>query len=159
MPICQKCGKDKKGRNGKKSALVLFALAIPITWFLGIELGIFMVGLAAYLLIAHNPSKFICEDCTVKSCPECSQKLETRNLCKKCGVATCSYCGHHQTHKTSVSWPLAILGVVLLPIVIGALMGGLMIAPWVLVVFILFYLYYSSPKCIECNERIMTTYF
>lgn len=159
MPICQKCEKDKMGRNGRNSALVLFILSVPVTWLLGVELGIFMVGLGVYSLIAHNPNKFICEDCSVKSCPECQQKLETKNLCKKCKVVICSFCGHHQKHETSVSWPIAILGVVSLPLVIIAFLGGLMIAPWVLIVFILFYLFYSSPKCKECNERIMTTYF
>lgn len=157
MPNCQKCKQDKKGRNGRKSALVLFVLAIPFTWLLGIELGIFMIGFAVYSLVAHNPNKFICEDCSVKTCPECQQRLEAKNLCKKCNVVTCSFCGHHQRHDTSVSWPMAILGVILLPLVIVAFMGGLMVAPWVLVVLVLFYFFYSSPKCTQCNERIMTT--
>lgn len=159
MPICQKCQKDKKGRNGKKSALVLFILAVPFTWLLGIELGIFIVGLGIYSLIAHNPNKFICEDCSVKSCPECQKKIESRNLCKKCSMVTCSFCGHHQKYDTSASWPVAILGVILLPLIGVVLMGSLMIAPWVLMVFFLFYFFYSSPKCNKCNERIMTTYY
>jgi hypothetical protein len=159
MPVCRKCSENVKGRDGKKAAYLLFLAAVPATYLLGLGLGLFMLGLGSYALVAHNPKRFICEGCSVKSCPECNNELETTNHCKKCKVVVCPFCRQHQPYAKSMS-RLATVGVTILLITAFiSLMAGLVIAPWVLVLVILFYFYFSSPRCRECNERISTSHY
>jgi hypothetical protein len=159
MPICKKCRENKKGLDGKKASYFLFPGAILFTWLFGIPVGLTMVGFAIYSLVVHNPQNFICEDCFSKSCPECQKIFSSKNYCKDCKLVACPYCEHQQSYETKVSWPAAIGGFFILIIVILALLAGLMAAPWVVVVLYLFYLYYSSPRCQDCKERIPTSNF
>jgi hypothetical protein len=159
MPICRNCSGNIKGRDGRKAAYLLFLAAVPLTLLLGISLGLFMIGLGFYALIAHHPQKFICEDCLVKSCPECSNALDGKNSCKTCRVVICPFCRHHQPYVKSMSRPATIGFTIIMIVTFLSLLAGVMIAPWVLVVLILFYLYYSSPICGQCSERISTSHY
>ena len=49
-------------------------------------------------------------------CPNCHKEIASRNYCRECQIAICPKCGAHQSHETSVSWPMAFLGALLLPI-------------------------------------------
>lgn len=159
MPICTKCREEKNGIDGKKASFLLFLGAIPLTWLFGFSTGIFMVGFAVYLHIAHSPQKFICGDCLPGICPECQKPYTIKTYCKSCKIITCPFCGNIQQYDTSLSWVAALGSTLLFFIGLIIILLGLLFAPWILVVFFMFYFYYSSPKCNQCGERISTMHF
>lgn len=159
MPVCQKCNIRKKGVNGLKAAIILIPGSVPVAWLFGFPNSFLMIGLGLYALTAHHPSSFVCQDCAPQTCPDCSEDMATRNLCKPCRVVVCPYCGNHQSQltgkkRTDPMRVLAFIGFILL-----AIICALTISPWLLAVFYLFYVYFSSPRCTSCNARISTSNF
>jgi hypothetical protein len=159
MSICIKCEENRQGLNGKKAAILIFLGALPFTWLFGFASGVFMIGLGLYSLIAHHPRKYVCSECKQQNCPKCQKSLAGNNFCKPCKTAICPICGSYQNRSKTLSWPATIAGIVLFALFVGFLLAGMLLDPWLVVVLLLFVLYLSAPKCIQCDEKIRTTSF
>ncbi len=155
---CIKCNKIDNGFKGNAPAYILFGLAIPLVYLLGISM-VSMVGLGLYVLLVHGSSKYICDDCLPKACPECGEKLQHKNHCRVCKIAICPFCGSHQSYKRPITLLSTAIGFISFIIVFIIIIGLFLINIMWGTLFLLVLLYFSSPACTSCGKRIHTEDF
>lgn len=153
MTICAKCSKEKPGIGTKKIFYVTLAATPILVYFLGIS----MVLLPIYpfcLNKSYKRNKYICADCRPKKCPTCSAELTSGMRCRNCKILVCPYCDTTHHYDTSVSWPTAVAGFILLPVV---MVFGLALTAVSVILLHLAYLLYENaitPTCYTCGEKV-----
>jgi hypothetical protein len=154
MITCIKCNKQVKYLKGETAAYILFLSTIPLAYLFGWSM-LTMPFLGIYLYIVRNSKRYICQDCISKTCPTCQNELSDGKVCNKCKQVVCPFCSAHQKYDTSVSWPAAIIGLLIMPVIMIA--GMLFI--WLLPMGYLIYVTLTSPRCHSCGETIYISDF
>jgi hypothetical protein len=156
MVKCVECKIECDGPKGEHIAFALWAAAIVLMFLFGIGQLVF-IPFGLYFYIFHHSSKYVCAECRNTSCPDGHGELTRQNFCKKCNSAYCPYCGHSQKIVSKVPWPKAILLFLVSPIVIILVLFCGAINIWLFPVAYFFYEALSSPRCNNCNKRILLT--
>jgi hypothetical protein len=149
MITCRECNKRVKCLKGETAAYILFLSTIPFVYLFGWSM-LMMPFFGLYLYIVRNSKRYICQDCSNKTCPACQSELSDGKVCKECKQVICPFCASSQKYDTSVSWPTAILGLLIIPVIIFA--GMLFV--WLLPMGYLVHVIISSPRCHSCGETI-----
>jgi len=142
---CIKCNKvdEVKGERAAMWALLaLVLLAYFFSWS-----ALLLVPFIFYIYKTRHSSRYVCHECMTQPCPSCGSNEKGDEYCKS---LVCPFCGNTQHYSTSVSWPVAILLLILLPLV---LMVGLFLI-WLLIDLYLISLLISAPKCTGCGKII-----
>lgn len=154
MIKCMKCNKEVNIIAGERAALWAL-LALPLlAYFAGWSL-LLLAPYSFYIYKTRHSSRYICEECRKQSCPTCGNNESDDEYCKNCKSLVCPFCGSAQHYSTSVSWPVAILLLIFLPVV---LMVGLF-STWLLIDAYLIYLLVSAPHCAGCGETVYISRF
>ena len=149
MMKCIKCQKEVKVVAGERAALWML-LALPLlAYFAGWSL-LLLAPFSFYIYKTRHSSRYVCDECKKQLCPTCGTTEKGDEYCKNCKILICPFCGNAQPYSTSVSWPAAILLLLLLP---GVLIVGLL-STWLLIDIYLIYLLISAPRCTGCGESI-----
>jgi hypothetical protein len=138
MIICAKCGKEKVGVGSKKIFYFTLAATPFLVYFLGISLALLPIY-AFCLMKFYQTNNYVCGKCRPKHCPTCSAELVSGMKCRNCKILVCPSCHATQHYDTSVSWPAAVAGCILLPVVMGL---GLVLSGISIMFFHLVYLLY-----------------
>lgn len=158
MVVCSKCSKADGGLKGEIVALLIWGAAVILIPLFGMGMVVLMpFGLYFYLF--YHSRGYVCRDCRATTCPDCSGKITQNNYCKSCKKAHCPYCGHRQTISRDVSWTSAFFWVLLSPLILALIFISSAINVLLFPVAYLFYEGITSPRCSECNKRILLSSF
>jgi hypothetical protein len=117
-----------------------------------------ILGMGVYFYKTNNSRKFICNECAISSCSKCEKKITARNHCKEDKIAICQACGSHQFYDRSLSWKQTFFSALLVPFILVLLIAFMLADPFLPVLLVLIYAYFSDPNCIKCGERINVEY-
>lgn len=158
MVVCSKCSKEASGLKGEIIALLSWGAAVILIPLFGIGMVV-LVLFGLYFYLFHHSREYVCRDCRATTCLDCSGEITQNCYCKSCKKAHCPYCGYSQPISRGVSWTSAFFWVLISPLILALILIASAINVLLFPVVYLFYEGITSPRCSECNKRILLSSF